>query len=291
MIKSAARMFVWSGTRPRSSSPRKTPGDVGCNYLDVTFPSAVQRDLSLSGWLIYPGPETPSLGTVILCHGHTSTRTAMLSRAALLSKHHFTTLVFDFRARGLSGGAFCTLGALEQYDVIGAVNFIKLHVQLKDNPIAVLGSSMGGAAAIFAAAKDERISCLITEGTFANLLDVIEQRASLVAGKFSKVIATECVRQGNQITSIDVASVRPEQAISTISPRPVLLITNALDITCPRGQSDRLFEAASEPKERWIASSAPHCMAFEMQKALYETTVVTFLNRAFDGAAGNAFKS
>ena len=66
-------------------------------YQDVNFGSRNRHDIQLSGWLI-PAKLGPR-AVVNLCHGHLGNRLEMLRTALMLRMHHFTTLVFDFRAR------------------------------------------------------------------------------------------------------------------------------------------------------------------------------------------------
>jgi fermentation-respiration switch protein FrsA (DUF1100 family) len=196
--------------------------------------------------------------------------------AAALSKHNFTTLVFDFRARGLSEGSACTLGFLEQWDVIGAVDFLTKHPLTRGLPIGVFGFSMGGAAAIFATARDERIRALGTEGTFAALETVIRRRTAFAAGPLAENITQSCKDLAACKGLLHMEDVRPDRVIGSIAPRPVFLITDGLDMTCPRSQSDALFEAAREPKQRWIASAAPHGGAFPIYREQCLMRVVDF---------------
>jgi fermentation-respiration switch protein FrsA (DUF1100 family) len=208
----------------------------------------------------------------------------MLKRAVLLVKHHFTTLLFDFRARGMSRGDRCTLGQLESWDVMGAANFLASREDTKSSPICLIGNSMGGAASICAAARDQRIRAVVAEGTFANLRTVVKKRAGFAVGPFASHVTRQCAELGISLANLDIDAVSPESAIRQISHRPVLLITDGLDMTCPRSESDALYNAALEPKQRWVASRAPHCMAYHVYPELYEKTVVEFLTRAVSTA-------
>lgn len=276
MKTTLARVCTWSGTRRRVSSPRRTPQYYGLPYEDVHFASGHSDGVRLSGWIV---PAHSALGVVILCHGHTSTREHLLEKAVMLNAHHFTTLLFDFRARGLSAGDLCTLGARETEDVLGAVAFVEQRADLRDLPIAALGESMGGAAVIQAAARTEALRCVITEASYASLDRVVRQRLAFAFGPFADSVAQACRQLSIEEMSLDIANVSPEAQIAQISPRPVLLITDGLDLTCPRRESDRLFDAAQEPKERWIAATAPHCLAYLTNRAAYTERVSGFLTQ------------
>jgi fermentation-respiration switch protein FrsA (DUF1100 family) len=204
----------------------------------------------------------------------------MLPKALSLRPHGFTTLVFDFRARGTSEGENCTLGLRETDDVLGAVAFLRERRETRDLPIGVLGESLGGASAILAAARCPDIKAVATEGTFASLEGVMMYRLKPCLGPLSTPVADSCRRMGAEQFSIPVAAIAPEQAIAALSPRPFLLIQDALDIICPAAQSDRLFAAAREPKTRWVVPGALHTLACWVARREYERRVSTFFLNA-----------
>lgn len=280
MKQKLAQLFVRSGTRARPSCPRRTPLSLGMEYEDIHFVSAHKDGVELSGWLI-PAQREPG-ACVILCHGHTSTRQEMLGRAVALSKHHFTTLLFDFRARGLSGGKYCTLGLKEGDDVIGAVNYLVTRYATGPLPILAVGNSMGGAAVICAAAREKRIQAVVAEGAFASLKDVISQRARWFFGPFYAEMTNATHRMGLEQFDFDVAQICPEKEIGKIAPRPIMIIQDGLDATCPKSQSDRLYAAALHPKERWIVPGAPHVCSFHLYPSEYERRVSTFLSSVLE---------
>jgi len=203
----------------------------------------------------------------------------VLPKAVMLHRHHFTTLLFDFRAHGTSEGRLCTLGNRETDDVIGALNFLESHPLTCGFPIGALGESMGGASVITAAARDTRIQAVIAEGTFASLDVIMRRRFRLLFGPFSTSIANSASHIGTQKYDLDVTTISPADVIGQISPRPVFLITDGLDVTCPRVESDRLYSAACEPKQRWIASTAPHIHAFRAAEREYERRVAGFFEK------------
>lgn len=203
----------------------------------------------------------------------------MLTKTVLLNEHHFTTLSFDFRARGLSEGALCTLGARETDDVLGAVAYVKQQTGLKDLPLGALGESMGGAAIIQAAAQTDALQCIVAEAAYASLDRVIRQRLAFAFGPFADPVVQACHKISLDEMSLDIEAVSPEAQIAKISPRPVFLITDGLDLTCPRRESDRLYAAAQEPKERWIAPTAPHCLAYFAHRDVYADRVRAFFTQ------------
>lgn len=271
----------WSATRPRA---RLVPGPwlpAALTYSDIEFKSEFSDKTNLSGWLIKER-NTASRGVVILCHGHLGNRLEMLSVARALSKHHFTTLCFDFRARGKSAGSMCTLGLREAFDIMGAVSYVKQYAETNSLPVFVLGNSMGGASAIRAAVRDKRIEAVICEACFARLANVVSARIRLTTGPFASRLIEQChcVEGTPRDDGFSIDEVNPVEEIGAISPRPVLLITDGADSTCPRSESDLLYTAAGGPKSRWVAPLTPHVQAFRLHPAEYTRICVEFLEHA-----------
>lgn len=222
-------------------------------------------------------PAEEPRGVVILCHGHGGSRRGTLKTAVMLNRYHFTTLLFDFRACGRSEGACRTLGLYETDDVLGAVRFVQGDATTRGLPIAAIGQSIGGAAAIRAAARCEAISAVVAEGTYACLEAVMRRRVRMCVGPFAGPVARSCYRLGTQKIGMELRDIAPERDIARISPRPILLIQDALDIVCPRSESNRLYAAACHPKDRWIVPRAPHSCAYRVAPMEYERRVTDFL--------------
>jgi fermentation-respiration switch protein FrsA (DUF1100 family) len=277
-----ADLFVWSGTRARPVRLRRTPAAYGVPFENVHFPSAHADCALLSAWLL-PAISADPRGIVLLCHGHGSTRAAMLDKALMLRRHHLTTLLFDFRARGMSQGERCTLGLRETEDVLGAVRYLAGRSDTAQLPLFALGESMGGAAALLAAARCSAIRAVVAEAAFASLDQAVHHHLKWIVGPFAPSLAASCRHIGKERLQLDIAAVAPENVIASISPRPILLIQDGFDPVCPARESERLFAAAREPKARWIVRGAPHCEAFWVARREYERRVSAFFTECATG--------
>ena len=212
----------------------------------------------------------------------------MLPKAAFLRRHGFTCLLFDFRATGRSGGEHVTLGYREAEDVLGAVAYIQGRAEIRDLPILAIGESMGGSAVIRAAAISDSIRAVVSEATYATLGDALRQRLKVV-GPLARRVSDHCHRIGADKYDVDIADVSPERDIAAMGSRPLFIIHDNLDILCTRSETDRLYAAAMEPKERWDVPYSPHTFAYMVAPREYERRVVDFLNRAVaSDAAGSA---
>ena len=222
----------------------------------------------------------PSL--IILLSGYGDTQDQMLSIAEFLHRAGFSILTYDSRARGDSGGEYVTLGVLEQRDLLSVLDCVARIRDVNSTRIGVLGISMGGATAILAAAKDQRIGAVVDDSGFSDAPRVIaasfEHFIHLPAFPFAPLTVTIAdLRAG-----VDVGKVRPMDVIAQISPRPLLIIHEAQDAVVPVDNSERNFAAARQPKELWLVPGSGHGNAHSVARSSYETKVTKFFNNALN---------
>ena len=99
---------------------------------------------------------------VLLCHGMESNKESdkLTSLSRDLAERGILALRFDFAYAGESSGKFEEITyRSEVEDLAGAFAFV-LRYQVKK--IAILGSSMGGTAALLFGAKEKRVTALVT---------------------------------------------------------------------------------------------------------------------------------
>ena len=111
----------------------KTPADIGLSYRDVSFPSR-ENHLLLRGWFIpgvLPDGQLTTERTIIMVHGLHSNRAALeaglLDLSGALARLGFAILAFDMRGQGQSAPAPLSMGYYEQFDVLGAVDFLRFY--------------------------------------------------------------------------------------------------------------------------------------------------------------------
>ena len=265
-------------THPARHPVSESPTDHDLTYEAVTFPST--DGLLLAGWFIFPKDENGNGAAIILCHGHASTRAELLPEAAILVRHGYGTLLFDFRGHGESEGDLVTLGHDEVQDVQGAVAYLLTRPEVAPDRIGVLGRSMGGATVIRAAARIPEIRAVVTEGAYASLADTIANDFTNLTGLPKFPFAPLMVTLGEWQTGLDTSLVRPVDDVTQISPRPVLLIHGLSDTVIPPENARRLYRAAGEPKSLWLPEGVGHGTSARQQPAEFEARVVTFFDAA-----------
>ena len=81
---------------------------------------------------------------MLLLHGIHADRRAMLGRARFLHYFGYSVLLIDLHAHGESAGEAITFGVAEADDARAALCY--LRERLPQEPVALLGASLGGAA-------------------------------------------------------------------------------------------------------------------------------------------------
>jgi alpha-beta hydrolase superfamily lysophospholipase len=222
--------------------------------------------LTLHGWyLSHPAPRD----LIVVCHGFAMNRHELLDLARGLHERGHAIFLFDFRAHGASDGVRSTIGYREADDIVAAVAFLAQRSELASLPVGVIGVSMGGAAALMAAAREPRIAAVAADSAFATLHDIaaggLRELYRLPAYPFTPLI----VRFGELLTRARIRFNRPVDAVAAIAPRPLLLIHGDADTLIPLKDAHALYAAAGEPKELWIVPGVRHGSALAHDQDAY----------------------
>jgi len=125
--------------------------------------------LRLHGVLGTPAGPRPSerRPAFLVLHGFGSNceSPSVTQPARVLSEFGYVTLRFDMRGCGKSEGEFGRVICLEQVEDLGnALNFLARHAAVDPDRIGVIGSSFGGAVAVYAGGTNPRIAAVISNG-------------------------------------------------------------------------------------------------------------------------------
>jgi alpha-beta hydrolase superfamily lysophospholipase len=246
------------------------PTDIG--VADVGFEST--DGTPIRAWLALAKVGAPA---VVLVHGFKTSRDEMLPWARFLHGAGYNALLLDLRGAGRSGGGTIGLGATETRDIVAAVQ--TAGEAFRTDQVAVLGISLGAGAAILAAATDPHIRAVIADSAWTDQDFQLARLSSVQAGPVRIPLLPYGVAAVNALVGADVTKARPLDAIARISPRPILLIHSADDenATTPLDGARRLFAAAGEPKQLWVAERGGHVGALNAFPAEYRARVLDFL--------------
>jgi pimeloyl-ACP methyl ester carboxylesterase len=237
----------WAASGLLHPSRRPVDPSLAAKYGRLTFQGDGVR---LEGWKLRASGQVR--GTVVYLHGVADNRGSSLG-AARLTERGFDLVAYDSRAHGNSDGEACTYGFYEKRDLSRVLDLVE-HA-----PIVVIGSSLGAAVALQAAAEDHRIKAVVAAESFSDLETIARERAPkfLTQGSIAKAFAI-AEEQGR----FAVAEVSPVRAAARI-PVPVLLLHGALDRETAPSHSQRIFDALAGPKQLVVVPGAGHNQALQ----------------------------
>lgn len=218
---------------------------VGINYAKskntIAPDSAVEtiRFKTSDGLLIesWHYPITQAKGTVLLFHGHGSSKSKILQEANGFQSLGYSTLLVDFRAHGGSDGKTCTIGYKESEEVKLAFDYIK---ETGEKNIILWGISMG-AAAITSAVHQYKIKPqkVILEMPFGKLKQAVEGRLR-VMGLPNEPFSTLLTFWGGAEQGFWAFNFNPDEYAKDFT-CPVLLQWGALDPRVSKTETTSIF--------------------------------------------------
>lgn len=226
----------------------------------------------IAAW--YAPADNARAASIILLHPVRTDRSAMLERARLFQRVGYAVVMIDFQAHGESSGRHVTFGHLERHDVRAAVAYAK-----RLNPrhrIGIVGSSLGGAAALLASPLD--VDAVVLESVYTTIAEAVENRVSMRAGFLSPVLTPLLLWQFKPRLGIATSELRPIDHIANVE-APVLIAGGDLDRHTPIDQTRQLFEAAHHPKRFVVFNGAAHTDLFAYDPTQYEAEVLGFLDK------------
>ena len=251
------------------------PGIFGVEYEHVIFSSRGDH-LKIAAWYI-PNPAAEK--AIILVHGRNASKQNAISGkmpklAAEIFRAGLTVLVIDLRAHGESEGERYMWGVEERRDVLGGVDFL-LGEGFMRGQVAVLGISLGGAAAIGAAAEDDAIGTVILDSTFSDLRALIDPNWKTESG-LPKLFLPSVYWMWHVLFGYSLKGIKPVEEIVNIPPRPILILHCQNDKTVDISHAHKLAEAVSEAK-LVILNNCEHAELFRNQPEQYLDALLPFL--------------
>lgn len=154
------------------------PADL--NAQPVAFASG--SGANVHGWWC---PIQDSRGAVLLLPGIRSNRLSMVDRARFLIRAGYSVLLIDFQATGETKGDHITFGWKESRDVLAATDFVR-HVEPTSH-VAVIGSSLGGVAALLAT-PPLKVDALVLEEVYPTIEIATRNRMENYLGAFGRMV-------------------------------------------------------------------------------------------------------
>jgi pimeloyl-ACP methyl ester carboxylesterase len=253
------------------------PTELDLDYEDVTFHSRKDK-IPLKGWYICAPSDSRC---IILIQGQEHHRNSPGIRALQLAgdlvKQDYSALLFDFRGRGESGGKRDSTGDREQWDAMGAIDYV-VGRGIPLERIGLLGFSLGAAVALLVAAKLPRIAAVVADSAW---LDSYADLKQVPIGPFylPAWFALPIALVGRIFFGADFSKVRPIKVVSKIS-RPIFFIHGQQDPVISFQETQELYKASGNPEDRvWIVANTGHVASYRGQPEEYAAKVASFFRR------------
>lgn len=212
---------------------KKTPKDFNLDFTERFVETRHQKKVQV--WDINPASNGPILLAV---HGWANTSDSFLELAVRMDCCRM--LLLNTRSHGDSDDAKYMNLIKYSEDITAVVNALEREED-ELPPVILLGHSLGGAASLWAAVNDQRISGVITIGTFADLETMM--REGFIKNKLPKNMI------GSLLTYIEFRIGEKMQAISPVYTiasftGPVLLVHGTKDEVVDFTDMNRIRKAA-----------------------------------------------
>lgn len=231
-----------------------TPAAFGIPFEEVRIPTGNSRRLycwwiPASTELSHPRPTT------ILAHGWGRNLERMMPYVLKLRPMGYNMLAFDLRSHGSSDrDAYPNMLKFSE-DIRAAVDFLAQRSAGDPITTGVLGLSVGGGAAIHAAAVDERIEATVTVGAIAHPIDVMRTEFAKRRLPYYPIgwlmLKYLQLRMGVNFERIAPVNVIPDARAK------IFLIHGDNDTVVPLEQGERLHQAGNAAKVQFWA--VPDC--------------------------------
>jgi fermentation-respiration switch protein FrsA (DUF1100 family) len=233
---------------------RGNPEHVGLDYTDI-FP-ATSDGVKLHGWHMPAG--SPSAHVWLILHGNGGNISVRLDQyKAIRDRYGVSIVAIDYRGYGKSEGKPSEYGLYS--DALAAYQLTqKLHPNSK---IIVFGRSLGGAVASQLASVVTP-PALILEASISSMKEIVRERAPWTHYSPARFMVRSKFETASHVSNSSV---------------PKLIIHGDSDQTVSFQHSERIFAAASEPKQLEIIPSGDHDGLDLVDPERYHSVVSEFL--------------
>ena len=265
---------LWLGAdqvAPNVHPVGQPPSDLGATPVEIERLSGSP----VAGWLI-PGRNDAA---VLLMHGSGGDRRSMMGRARMLNAAGYTALTIDLQANGESPGQVTTEGYRESLDARAAVAWLRRRPGVRR--VAIIGFSLGGAAALLGPDGPVAADALVLEAVYPTIEEAIANRIRLRLGPWSGWLHPLFTWQIGPRCEVSPADLRPIDRIGAVPASvPIFVIGGGADRHTTPAETRRLFAAARGRKRLWIVPGAVHGDLQAAAPQEYRRQVLDFLDRS-----------
>ena len=192
-------------------------------------------------------------GTVLHLHGNAGNVTGHFQHVAWLPAVGWNVLTFDYRGYGQSEGSVTRENTIA--DAHAALNCLLHRPDVDPGRIVAFGQGLGGAIGIVLAAERQEIRGFATDGAFDSYRAIVRWHIHRNPLLLCAAWWIPLVLRDDGFDPID--------SVARIAPRPLLIMHGTCDRVVDPRMARRLYDAAGEPRELWLAEGADHYGALQ----------------------------
>jgi alpha-beta hydrolase superfamily lysophospholipase len=245
----------------------------------VALDIVTKDSVVLSNYLALSAQDT-SKGTMVMLHGIGGCKEDYLGIAKSLTDSGYNCLIYDARAHGQSGGAYCTYGYHEKEDVRTVVSAILEYAP--NTSIGIWASSMGAAVALQALEIETRIKFGVIESTFTQLSEIVYQyQKRYCFGLGLRFASNRALTLAGRVANFDPFEIQPIEACANIK-QAILMNHGDADHHINIRYGKQLFEAlASTDKTFYTVKGAGHTNLYTIGGEDYYKNTLSFIAAHF----------
>ena len=239
--------------------------------LDVRMRTDDGLTLAATYW---PGRRENSPAILVL-HGVKASRKSTAPTAAWLSGLGYAALTVDFRGHGESDMAERSFGLREASDAASAFRWLKRRQS--GARIAVIGHSLGGAAALLGRSGPLPADALVLQAVYPDIRRAIRNRIAVrLTAAPAYVLEPLLSFQSKPRFGVMPGELSPLEALRRY-PGPVFVIGGQEDSYTPPQETRALFEAAPGRRSLWLVPGRDHAAMGTLSDDSYRGRVGKFL--------------
>ncbi|MBV6446482.1 alpha/beta hydrolase [Nitrosomonas sp.] len=234
-----------------------TPDVIGLDYATVSIP--VGNGETLHGWWM---SVQDAKGTVLFFHGNAGNISHRINYLTMFKRLGYNTLLFDYRGYGQSSGTPSESGMYQ--DALAAWHYLTGTKEIAPKRIVLFGESLGGAVASWLAAR-EKPGLLVLASTFTSVPELGAEIYPFLPVRW--------------ISRFEYNTLKSLQAVSC----PVFIAHSPQDEIIPFQHSQRLFQAAPEPKQ-FLPLEGSHNTGFIFMQPVWKKALGAFMDKNLSNA-------
>jgi pimeloyl-ACP methyl ester carboxylesterase len=203
----------------------------------------------------WPGRRADGPG-VLLLHGINSSRASFTRHALWLNGLGYTVLAIDLRGHGGSEAVPRTFGLYEARDAAAGLAY--LRVDQPKRKVAVIGTSLGGAAALLGDKGPLPVQAMILQAVYPDLRDAIRNRIARVSSQALAWLGEPLLSyQSWPRYGVPPSRISPIDGLHRFRGR-VLIIGGTADSNTTLNDTLAFYRAAPGPKQLWLLDGVGH---------------------------------